>query len=522
MSRSPHPSRPRTRAAALLSLCLLAGCQGSPPIEPLELPPGLVLDTFHHAGSLLTGAVPLADPEALETDPTLALSAAVEVFYVERLPALELDPLTAHTRLVAALHGDQPILPVSEALRNARLGIGEEALRLRERLEEGEFGRFRMVPRLEGALPDRATCLFTARRLLSPEEIQAAPKDSEQAGYEGDRISMEVTRGEPALGRKISLALSVHRDDAPDSALPPVEGVERQRALFFSLEEQVAELVLLDLDLEVGGPPVVLITANPRIGDQGTGFVSFLSITEAPDPDTNPAGAAAHRNALDRCIADCKVADELAEDRAKWLSAGELRLVGFSAVLDLIQPGEVDRGFLVGLATAVRANLVADVAMLADPEQLDHFANVLLLERKKQANPETEDGIAWLIDRAAWRLIAEAAMRTELPPEHQSIILRHAGAVGRYPGTILEALSSCKGLAEFHQRIVEENWMLLRDTRPGTRVRAFDWLVSKGQAPAGYEPMGPVDERRDAMEAFARRLEGTEAAPPSTTIGGQQ
>ena len=167
----PHrgDSRERIRRAqggvlaAALAVSSFVACRSAPPPGPLELPAGLALDTFHHAGSMLTGAVPLSNPEALETDPTLALALALEVVYVERLPDQELDPLTAHTRLVVALGGDQPILPVSETLRRARFGHGDEARRLRERLDEGEFGRIRPAPLLRGALPERATCLFTAQ-----------------------------------------------------------------------------------------------------------------------------------------------------------------------------------------------------------------------------------------------------------------------------------------------------------------------------------------------------------------------
>jgi hypothetical protein len=32
-------------------------------------------------------------------------------------------------------------------------------------------------------------------------------------------------------------------------------------------------------------------------------------------------------------------------------------------------------------------------------------------------------------------------------------------------------------------------------------VRAFDWLNARGRAPSGYDPLGPVKERRKAIDA---------------------
>jgi hypothetical protein len=39
----------------------------------------------------------------------------------------------------------------------------------------------------------------------------------------------------------------------------------------------------------------------------------------------------------------------------------------------------------------------------------------------------------------------------------------------------------------------------LADMSPSARVRAYEWLVAQGQAPAGYDPLAPAQERRRVL-----------------------
>jgi len=49
-------------------------------------------------------------------------------------------------------------------------------------------------------------------------------------------------------------------------------------------------------------------------------------------------------------------------------------------------------------------------------------------------------------------------------------------------------------------RVIAENLIYLEDASPASRVRAYDWLQSRGRAPAGFDPLGTPRERRDALE----------------------
>jgi hypothetical protein len=67
--------------------------------------------------------------------------------------------------------------------------------------------------------------------------------------------------------------------------------------------------------------------------------------------------------------------------------------------------------------------------------------------------------------------------------------------------------------AELAVRLWNENRILLEDASPASRVRAFDWLALRGLAPAGFDPLAPLAERRAALEALAASEAAQTASP---------
>ena len=56
------------------------------------------------------------------------------------------------------------------------------------------------------------------------------------------------------------------------------------------------------------------------------------------------------------------------------------------------------------------------------------------------------------------------------------------------------------GQRDEHLRLVEENFIYLEDISPASRSRAFDWLAARDLAPSGYDPLAPIETRREALE----------------------
>ena len=128
----------------------------------------------------------------------------------------------------------------------------------------------------------------------------------------------------------------------------------------------------------------------------------------------------------------------------------------------------------------------------------------------------------WSLERGAWSLLVHATIAggdedtAPVTPAETSLMLRHAGELGRFPTLIEDALAASSSCEQFSARLAYENQVFLSDASPAARVRAYDWLLVRGLAPADYDPLGTRSGRRKALESQAElerisRLEATEA-----------
>jgi len=74
------------------------------------------------------------------------------------------------------------------------------------------------------------------------------------------------------------------------------------------------------------------------------------------------------------------------------------------------------------------------------------------------------------------------------------------GEVGLDPSTVAELATASGSREDFQTRLQAEHILLLEDTSPAARVRAFDWMRANGVAPADYDPLGSRAARRAAIE----------------------
>jgi hypothetical protein len=84
-------------------------------------------------------------------------------------------------------------------------------------------------------------------------------------------------------------------------------------------------------------------------------------------------------------------------------------------------------------------------------------------------------------------------------------------------------LRAANSRASLDARLVSENLIYLEDSSPSARVRANDWLAARGRAPAGFDPLGPPRQRREALEraldaAAAGQPQTPQPAPPTTQL----
>ncbi len=461
----------RLRAAALL---LLTGACAAPTPAPYA-PPPMAPAFLHIWGSPLTGALPVVGELPEEHDPQRALVLTARVAAMPDLPDDGLVRMVTRTRLVVGAEGDRSLKGWSRLSEGARLGEGDAAARVLAALDDGS------LPAVDGGVHVTALLTGTTAALDLPAPL---PDFSLPA------LRVLVTRGESLV-----VALAMKGDVQPlhedDPGLP-----------------SRIELVVLQVPLRPDGEPLLLAVPLPQ-PDHPRGV---LLVARAAS--TAPPGDAAHAAAVAAAARDARLASDRRRASASRLTADEGFLRQVLSAFSALRAEGSRRSALVFLADAADASLAGDLALLSDETQLAAIAaRVDEGSRDVSALVAGGGGLAWLLERSALFVLATRAAETALPPELSAVLLRHTGEAGRYPSLLLELASDCASVTELNERLVSENRITLEDSAAAARVRAFDWLAVRGAAPAGFDPLAPLAERRTALA----RAEAEAAAAAAAT-----
>ena len=138
------------------------------------------------------------------------------------------------------------------------------------------------------------------------------------------------------------------------------------------------------------------------------------------------------------------------------------------------------------------------------------------------APPEADSSyLGWVVDRALLAGLAKLASGGEFPPAVAAMLSARFGEAGRDPGSLGELAAASTSRADFETRIRAENLILLDDASPASRVRAFEWLSSRNEAPQGYNPLGSSAERRAAVDGHLQSMTRQSDANPATRPSSQ-
>ncbi len=467
------------------------------------------------AGSSLRGD---AGPgEELDADPARALRVRVRIVALERMPAVSWTPLSSRSRFVADLLGTDPLVGTPELLAGARFATGDEATGALERWDAGEAGRTVEVAALDETLPLGATA---ALGLLGAEQVEN-PLDwlDEVPDGEPVRKAVQVLVGNAAAGPGVAFLIEdvqpgwwrpVEEEQDVASALAAAQSAEAGDDAAAAEPEPAPappdarrvlrrEIVLLDVAPRPGeGPLLVLV---PRIYRKGEveAFACVVTV-DAPADDAEALAALAERLGALRAAG---------EERARSEPYTEAQLTALrrtSALEALATPG-TRREALLFYAQGLGTPLADDLALAGTDALLGAYAAAVLaafdeLDEPALALLADDAALAWHFESAAYRLLADRASRGELEPELAALLVRHAGEAGRFPGSIEDAIAAARGVPDLERRFAEENRIFLEDSSPAARVRAYDWLELRGEAPAGYDPLADRDARRAALRAL--------------------
>ena len=267
---------------------------------------------------------------------------------------------------------------------------------------------------------------------------------------------------------------------------------------------------VLQFETIVFAPPTDLVPAAlvlffpPPIDSPDTGAVGAV-IELTPAPATGPAKES-HEQAFQACRAQVAQAlqDAVAEPPVVSLSPPEWP--GLARALEGLRLAGRQRTTLLYLAGATDARLAEEACLSATEETVTSLAGEVL---KNADEAKNKDGLGWVLERSAYRLLAGALAERTLAPHLAGLMAHHAGEVGRHASYIEEVIGGTQSLKALSSRLVEENLLFLEDNSPAARTRAHDWLRARDQAPAGYNPLASTKERRAALDrAEAARTEG--------------
>lgn len=420
----------------------------------------------HRAGTPLGG---VEGPGAADRiDASDAMTLAIRARWSER--ALRLgDALTSRARLVSAERGGEAVESGSRLAHEARVARAAAAI------ERAESGRAVELAYERLALPRGVTASLS----LVSEDLLAT-----SAGAPA-RKELRLEVGRSRADGSIAVALVLEDVVAPRGTN---EDEEDRRPPSPELRR---ESILLE-DAPRIGEPLSIELPRPFRGGQAEALVLELELS-----------AGADREDLERCLADARAAELRAGERTAWIGSSEARGREIEAAWKALESRTRRRAALVLLAARSGAELCGDLALSADDEALGACVEAI----GGGTQPDSLD-LGWSLERGAALFLASRAAERPLDPELEAAVLRRAGELGRSPAALADLAERSADLDEFRARIVDENRVLLEDSKPGARVRAYDWLAARGLAPRGYDPLGTREERRAALDAAEAEAEG--------------
>jgi len=543
--------RHRFARAAVRLACggwlLLASACGAPRSERAWVPPRVVARTSQHAGGLLSdkqvedaatsslGQRAVAPPESL--DPADCLPISVSWWLLAERPELSASALPSHTALVAGLGSERILLPAPDLGADVLLlaSADDDAQDLGARLAELLPGAVLPVLAEDAVLPrdggarfalhdahslaslapgatPRPLVLLQAHRdahsdavslalCLSDRSPTAAVRQAEAAGpsarlpawRRGGAIGGPPPRpvGWPA---RAATGREFDGEEQPPTEVGAAEGVD-YADVGATVPAARVECSVLRETLSPGSPPVAMCLSLP--GAPATSLVLEVRVGLPPAGD----GAAARAHAR-------RVAAAGAERQRPAATAPGLppRWVGLEHAVDALRRSASRRDALCHLGRETGAALAADLAFVGSDEQLAGLVGQVLATRPlASAREQTGASLGWELERAALELVARQAEQSEPDPLFEGVLLERAGEAGRYPIHLLRLAQRLDSLTRFEAQLVRENLVALDDPSAAARLRAFDWLSARGEQPPGYQPLDPLDARRDALAALPRR-----------------
>jgi hypothetical protein len=505
---------------ALLTLLLItSACQTSP-----FLPPPSALTTNHYLGTPLSGPLAGTLPVAR---PHEALSVRVTFAALEKMPAAALDPVGAYARLVTASRGGTPVLDAGGFALNSRFAILSGPQDFWSRIPGDAYGHSAPMADNRSALPRGVTATFRAadsRPIVDPVTGDEISRFLEIAIHRRMApIPATVSDSMPAANSPEQLDIWLGIEDLVRPATAPahaaaepsisepikVPSVLRPAAAVIA-EPAALEHENVSLNLPAFDGSLHLAAIVP-FAFPGTSTNAVLALVDITPGDDSPE----HTNALAVCMEDLQ--RRMAALAAPMAPRASAEWTGIRTALNSLSSPAVRRPALIFLASETAASLCGDTALVIDDVNLAALTQAVQ-QAAADPLPTAPSDLGQRFDLQVFQFLCTLQASGKAPTELTAVLSAYAGEPARHADSLEEIQRGLTTRGQLDSRLVAENLIFLEDSAPAARVRAFDWLTTRGKAPPDYDPLAPPRTRRAALEKF---LNLQPAAAPFPADGGK-
>jgi hypothetical protein len=454
-----------------LSLAL-SGCASQKPPPA----PKVQLGVDHFTGSVLSG--PSTRPAEI-ADPSTALWVQVKLLAVQGASISEMAPIGSRVKLIASSRGGEPILPSGILTRGTRWAENDDVAKIESKLTAGR---------------DPAAQVIGEQQFIVPRSVTASIDLTDGETPAGNPRMLRLLMHQPAADpASLELALAVLDDyTAPQESSdePAASSATTRPSPQPQYLREVAVLREIPANDPVQAAVLVPFAFSDGLHHSMLALIHVSRGVSGPDVDA----------AIARCNEDLKQSAEQASLIPLMPTLTIADNPGFDAALAAIRKPQTRRASLAYLAGQTGAAVCEDLALTATDESLEQFCGEMFRLLENMKAPYTADSLGWALDSAALRFLGQLQSGNKIPDELLSVLLRHSGQVGANSGSIEEIVKAVGNRKDLVARLVADNFVYLEDNSPAARVRAYDWLNARGEAPAGYDPLAPPRERQNALQ----------------------
>lgn len=460
----------RIALGCVLLAGLLSGCASKPP-PPAA--PGVGLRVEHFSGSPLSG--PTTRPVAsVRADTAILIDVRIVALAANRVESLA--PVGPNVRLISVSRGGSPLMAAGEFTSGCRFGAGPSAQKVEAELDTGSLGHAPQISQSTLALPPAVTGSI---RLEDP----TASKDAAR--------SIQLYLHRPAAGGadQLEIALAIEDFKRADPQAESTSATSRPAPITGLFRE----LMLLQSVPIADSPSAALLIPFDFSDGIHHSAIAIVHISRDVSNPQWPAG-------VEQAQADLKASADAASKLPSVSTLSISDWPGFETALAGIRDPATARVSLSYLAGQTGARVCEDASLVATDQVLADASILINKEFSKPDLPHTAEALGWALDVAMLNLLSQRQSASALPSELLAVLLRHTGQVGANSGSVGEMLALVGNRKDFESRLSAENFVYLEDNSPAARVRAFDWLTARGEAPPGYDPLAPPKQRQDALQ----------------------